>query len=657
MKIKPAKYAPLGQVDNYLPDFVKIPPPFEAATAVEPLPLLSFLPAKISNKLKSGFAKRLEKITKPEQVLWFDEQTAEQVDRLCRIWHKYPFHQLGDAAQYAVRYRKSKSLIQLANQHAIDALHLVQAAAEDSECTIFDAYRSAMKLCNNWLVNAPYQTAVLQDENEQATECAILRMICPKWWLGKLSNLRDQCIEHLFIGAGMVGKFNPYISAQSLSEWEAQQKSAQQWLEMTMIESESGLMLPLAEAAASSTANPANRFTELIVRARGLEEMAEDAEKVGLAITLTAPSKYHGNSHKWNEEAPKIAQRYLVSQWAKIRAKLTRKGVVISGLRVVEPHKDATPHWHLLVFVSPANLSLFKQVLHHYALQVDGDEAGAKERRLLIEPIDATKGSAVGYIIKYLSKNIAGEHMEGEKDFTASHDGKDSKDDKAIEVDAKTGARLATSWASRHRLRQFQFFGTSSVSIWRELRRLRVSPQSEGIEAARVAADASNWLEFEKSLSVKPLDIDYEVTECGNEYGESVKRIRGLLADGEEVITRGERWKLREMSNTEKASFSDLKHERNKIFAFNHGVKKEDKKDLPKWKQPALDVDFRSPWTCGNKCTVIDSLPPKMQKGFKALGFVDDDSLEILLGGGLVSNGEEHTAFTVRNGQLMELTI
>ena len=200
MKIKPAKYAPLGQVDNYLPDFVKIPPPFEAATAVEPLPLLSFLPAKISNKLKSGFAKRLEKITKPEQVLWFDEQTAEQVDRLCRIWHKYPFHQLGDAAQYAVRYRKSKSLIQLANQHAIDALHLVQAAAEDSECTIFDAYRSAMKLCNNWLVNAPYQTAVLQDENEQATECAILRMICPKWWLGKLSNLRDQCIEHLFIG-------------------------------------------------------------------------------------------------------------------------------------------------------------------------------------------------------------------------------------------------------------------------------------------------------------------------------------------------------------------------------------------------------------------------------------------------------------------------
>ena len=644
MKIKPAKYAPLGQVDNYQPVIVVTPSPFEAASAVEHLPLLSFLPAKIRNKLAADFAKRLTDVTKPEHVGLFDKQTAKQVDRLRRIWNKYPFRLLGNLAQYAVRYRKSESLIKLANRHAADSLHLVQAAAEDDDCTIFDAYKSAMFLCNKWMVNAPYQTAVLQDKNELAAECAILRMICPKWWAGKLSALRDQCMEHLFIGAGMVGKFNPYISAESFAEWEAQQRSAQQWLEMTMIESESGMMLPLADAAASGTANPSNRFTELVVRARGLEEMAEDAGKIGLFITLTAPSKYHGNSHKWNEEAPKIAQRYLVGQWAKMRAKLNRNGVEVSGLRVVEPHKDGTPHWHLLAFVKPDEVKLFKSVLKEYAFEVDGKEAGAEENRLKVEPIDAAKGSAVGYVIKYLSKNITGEHMEGEKDLTA-------------DVDAQRGARLATSWASRHRLRQFQFFGTSSVSIWRELRRFRVCPQPQGIEAARAAADSSNWLEFEKSLSVEPLALDYEITECGNEYGEAVKRIRGLLSDGREVVTRGERWKLREMTQAEKTAFSDLKSERAKVSNFNRQVLKEERKEIPTWKQPALDVDFRSPWTCGNNYTALDSMPQKVVKGLKALGIVDNDSLDILFDGGLISCDTGGTAFTVRDGQLMEVEI
>lgn len=652
MKIKQGKYAPTGQVDNYEPVIVITPPPFEAAAAVKHLPLLSFLPAKIRNKLESEFKARLRKVTKPEQVQWFDKQTTDQVSRLERIWHKYPFHQLGKSSQYAVRYRKSQSLIKLANSNAADALHLVQAVAAGDDLTanepltIFDAYRSAMILCQRWSVNPPYQNAVLVDQNELAAECAILRMICPKWWLGKLSALRDQCIEHLFIGAGMVGTSNPYISAESFNEWQAQQKSAQQWLESTMIESESGVMLPLADAANAGVANPANRFTELVVRARGLEEMAEDAEKVGLFITLTAPSKFHAVSHKWNEEAPKVAQRYLVGQWAKIRAKLNRANIDVTGLRVVEPHKDGTPHWHMLAFVRPDSVEQFKAILRKYAFEVDGNEAGAAENRLLIENIDSAKGSAVGYVIKYLSKNIAGEHMEGEKDLTA-------------DVSAQHGAKLATAWASRHRLRQFQFFGTQSVSIWRELRRLKECPQPKGVESARMAADSSNWLAFEKSLSVEPLALDYEITECGNEYGEAVKRVRGLIANygQREILTRGERWKLREMTKGEKKAFSGLKHERAKVFAFNRECGKDEKRDLPKWKQPALDFDFRSPWTCGNNCSLIDSLPPKVEKGFRALGFVDDDDLEILFDGGLVSNGSRDTAFTVRDGQLMEVTV
>lgn len=100
-----------------------------------------------------------------------------------------------------------------------------------------------------------------------------------------------------------------------------------------------------------------------------------------------------------------------------------------------------------------------QDLIRHYALAEDGNEKGAAKYRCDFKLIDPKKGSATGYLVKYVSKNIDGEGLYvgvyGEDPITA-----------AQRVDA---------WSSYWCIRQFQQVGGPPVSVYRELRRLRKS--------------------------------------------------------------------------------------------------------------------------------------------------------------------------------------
>jgi len=70
-----------------------------------------------------------------------------------------------------------------------------------------------------------------------------------------------------------------------------------------------------------------------------------------------------------------------------------------------------TPHWHMLFFVEKDKLAALESIISHYALEVDGHESGAAENRCDFKKIDPNKGSATGYILKYIVKNIDGEEL------------------------------------------------------------------------------------------------------------------------------------------------------------------------------------------------------------------------------------------------------
>jgi len=183
-------------------------------------------------------------------------------------------------------------------------------------------------------------------------------------------------------------------------------------LEKMVAENELGEQVFLSDLADSSVSNPVNRRNELMCRLAGFEAYADKHSHIAVFLTLTCPSRMHaslnssGKSNpKYDGTSPKQANDYLVDVFARVRAKLERDGIIRYGFRVAEPHHDGTPHWHLLLWGTPKDIKALIDVFRDYYLQDSPNEKGAEKYRVKVEYIDKTKGSAVGYIAKYISKN------------------------------------------------------------------------------------------------------------------------------------------------------------------------------------------------------------------------------------------------------------
>lgn len=408
------------------------------------------------------------------------------------------------------------------------------------------------ELCISYGVRYPHE----YDKAQQAA-----RLIDGYWWLRNLRNAHARAREVAAINAGIVHRHkNLYVSDDTLERRGQQLRRNAETLHGIELQSESGQTMNLAEIAKAGMANPDNRRAELMTRITGFEELSIKYGHMAEFISLSCPSRMHAVLHngkpnpKYDGTKPHEAQRYLVEVWAQVRAKLARDGLKVYGLRVAEPHHDGTPHWHLILFYNP-NAKLAKgmekikvrdhlrQVIKTYFLRDSWSEAGAMQHRVKFVSINPLKGTAAGYIAKYVAKNIGG--IEDEQ----SDEGSES---------SKSAAARVEAWAATWRIRQFQQIGGHAVSVWRELRRVgeEVAEKVPSIFGAWLAAQKkeqqkASFAQFVESMggldmppreSKLKLDDDY-ITKRGR-YGETVARVvRGVR----------ERWGLaRVVNNREK---------------------------------------------------------------------------------------------------------
>lgn len=312
---------------------------------------------------------------------------------------------------------------------------------------------------------------------------ACARMDDPQWWRRKLRAAWTRRAENVMRELGIVRKGREtYASDDAVQARAIMKARGRRFLEAHAVVNEEAEQLSLLDVAGRSLANPALRRGEFMCRVRGFEEISLEAGHVAQFWTLTTPSAYHA----WNATGDKNAnfgrftvregQEWLCKQWGRVRAKLKRLKIIYYGFRIAEPHHDGTPHWHLLIWCKAVDAPIIERIVRHYWLKDYADEAGAAEFRVKCKAIDPEQGSAVGYIAKYVSKNIDG----------AGAIGAELDDETAKPI--PEGIKRVDAWASLHRIRQFQQLGGPPVGLWRELRRLREPVYEKPIERARLQA-------------------------------------------------------------------------------------------------------------------------------------------------------------------------
>lgn len=382
---------------------------------------------------------------------------------------------------------------------------------------------------------------------------AIKRMLDDKWWRRQLRAIHAREVEGAAIGLGYINRTEqPYVSNESVRRRAQQNERNAKSLEATTAQNELGQEYTLAELAAKGTANKAIRRAELMTRIAGFERIARDMGHAGLFLTLTCPSRMHKwrtvqgarviQNPAYDGTLPNIAQQHLAKTWARIRAALQRRGIAVYGFRIAEPNHDGTPHWHMLVFVDPAMpgdtrrgaVGRLCAIFRRYALADSPDERGARQHRFNAKLIDWSRGSAAGYIAKYIAKNIDGYRVE--KDLLGN--------------DAIESSQRVEAWASTWRIRQFQQIGGPPVGPWRELRRVKDVPAGAPAHliAAHVAVNktkALDELSESQQQEVKGAQWDQYVKAqggvfCGRKYAirVSLEAVDGLNKYGEPMADK-----------------------------------------------------------------------------------------------------------------------
>ena len=164
--------------------------------------------------------------------------------------------------------------------------------------------------------------------------------------------------------------------------------------------------IPLSDLIISANHSPQRYYSEIQNRVNTLEKIAKQRDLKPLFMTLTLPSQYHQckttkkgkliPNPKYNGTAPKEAVKALTKMFARLRQDRALKELSKEQriyFRVNEPHKDGTPHTHILMFVPADRVEKVKTAFKRL---FDGRGNDIQD--------DINKSTA--YIMKYINKTL-----------------------------------------------------------------------------------------------------------------------------------------------------------------------------------------------------------------------------------------------------------
>lgn len=165
--------------------------------------------------------------------------------------------------------------------------------------------------------------------------------------------------------------------------------------------------IPLSDLIISVYHSPERYYAQTQNRVNTLEQLAKQRGLKPIFMTLTLPSEYHEfkstkqgklvSNKKYNGMAPKESVKVLTKMFARLRQDRALKDLKKENriyFRVNEPHKDGTPHTHILMFVPEDRIERVKKAYERLY------DSRANDIQVVTDKID----NSVAYVMKYINK-------------------------------------------------------------------------------------------------------------------------------------------------------------------------------------------------------------------------------------------------------------
>jgi len=197
------------------------------------------------------------------------------------------------------------------------------------------------------------------------------------------------------------------LSSNDLAMTKAKIKSQSDFLDYSYIQDNStGQQFSLKDCIVSSNHSPHRYYGEIQNRINTLEREATNANLTPVFLTITLPSEFHMKkttrdgklirNPKYNGIEPKKSVKILTKMFAKLRQDRSLKDLSKMQrmyYRVNEPHKDGTPHTHILLFIPKEHIERVEKAFYRLYNQ----KSNKFEKNIR---------SATSYIMKYINKTL-----------------------------------------------------------------------------------------------------------------------------------------------------------------------------------------------------------------------------------------------------------
>lgn len=375
------------------------------------------------------------------------------------------------------------------------------------------------------------------------TEAAIhKRLACKRFWRRSLEKkVNEERLNYearnLIVGGhpkNPEASVQNYCSNETLLREQIKRKDNEDKLSRyKVLNTETNTEINLLSIALS---NEKNRTNELYFIVKSLENLAAEKNFKWMFITLTAPPQYHPNPVKGRRSYDpslgiKGSHEYIKRLWAQTRSVLNERGVKASpehyfGFRTVEPHRDGSIHWHLIIFANKdVQKKITEAILEKFPVKNAADIVYGKE--------GDGSASAATYLYKYIAKSVSRETSEYDTSTELVKDkAREEKDLASLRNKERVQAALKSL-----EIRQYQIFGVNNLTtIFKKINRLNldaITPMHGSILEfikTSIWRNADGYLNMLKNTEMFGSGSEIELIKVATQssYGEPQKKVVGI---------------------------------------------------------------------------------------------------------------------------------